>query len=258
MLTKKNQLSENELQNNIDHYHLSQTRYLEQKHEVQSLSDRTQHAAHAHQKLVRACDGIQQRSDQVEHFAQYELQRILHQSEENEQLRSSTERMKQHIMYLISKNKRQMDECSLLEEKIRLHARMKDTNTKREEQCSSSIDRLSRRIIQLQQETHRLRERSRTSQRRSMMAIASHQDRVSKREDISQMMQTLVHRPMLVRDSPMRLHTHRELSNYTSLIRRLLNLIDQCLQWRHKNSQIDQQYLVSDLSLELESFLRSE
>jgi len=140
---------------------------------------------------------------------------------------------------MMSKNKRQIDEHSLLNEKIRLYTQLNDINNQQQQRCSFYIKHFSYRILNLQQENNRLLNNLQNLQNKTMIVTSSHHDKLLKKDNLHQINQTLI-----IRDSPMRVHTHKTLENYSTFVNRLMKIIHQCVQWQEKLSWINQLYFV--------------
>jgi hypothetical protein len=144
----------------------------------------------------------------------------------------------------MSGNKRQIDEYLLLNEKIRLYTKLNDIKNQQQQRCSFHINHFSCQILNLQQENNRLLNNLQNLQKKAMIIISSYHDNLLKKDNLYQINQTLSHRPVIIRDSPMRVHTHRSLEDYSTFVNRLLKIIHQCVQWREKVAGINQLYFV--------------
>jgi len=145
---------------------------------------------------------------------------------------------------MMSRNKRQIDECSLLNEKIRLYTQLNDINNQQQQRCSFHMKHFSYRILNLQQENNRLLNNLQDLQKKAMIITSSHHDKLLKKDNLHKINQVLSHRPLFVRDSPMRVHTHKTLENYLTFVNRLMKIVHQCVQWQEKLAWINQLYFV--------------
>jgi hypothetical protein len=193
--------------------------------------------------------------NQLEKISHHEINHISNKNEENQQLKLNIHYIQQQIINMMSKNQRQIDECALLNEKIRLYTQLNDSHHQQQQQCSFHINLFSRRIVNLQQENNRLLINLQNSQTKAMMIISSHRNKVLKKENMYQINQSLSHRPLIVRDSPMRVRTHKTLEHYSIYVERLMKIIYQCVQWREKLAQMNQLYFVMSYALRINVIL---
>ncbi|CAF5179090.1 unnamed protein product, partial [Rotaria magnacalcarata] len=125
-LSKKHQLIENELASKIDHYQLLDNNLLKQNCAQIIISNRKQHVIYLYEQKLQVLNGIDTKNNQLESLSDNEMHRIINKTHENEQLKLNIHNLKQQIINAISKNKRHLDEYSLLNEKIRLYTQLND------------------------------------------------------------------------------------------------------------------------------------
>jgi len=243
-LTKKNQLIENEFQSKIDHFRLLNYKFLKQKHDRIFRLNKKQYCIYFYRKNLQNLNEIHQKSDQLEKLSDNEINYIINKNQENEQLKLNIQNIKQQIIHMMSRNKRQIDECSLLNEKIRLYTQLNDINNRKQQGCSFHINHLSCQILNLHQENNRLLNNLQNLQQKTMIITSSHHDKLLRKDNLYQINQILSHRPLIIRDSPMRVHIHRTLEDYSIFVNRLMEIIQQCIQWREKVAWINQLYFV--------------
>ena len=237
-LMKKNQLVENELENKIDRFQVLQEKFLKQQHDRILTSNQKQRAINTHRQKLYRIEDIQQKTDQFEKISTNEIYRITKQTEENEQLKLNIHRLQQQISRLISRNQRQIDECTLLEEKIDLYIQLTDLRQQQEQCYEWDIKDYLIRIANLQRENERLNENIQECQKKAIVVISSHQQ--------NRINQNLSHRPILVRNHAQDRHTHQTVEDYSYYINRLMERISQCIQWREKLATINRLYWVME------------
>ncbi len=180
----------------------------------------------------------------MEKLSDHEINYIIKKNQENEQLKLNIQNIKQQIIHMMSRNQRQRDEGFLLNEKIRLYTQLNDIHHQQQQRCSFQIDRLSYRILNLQGENNRLLKNLQNLHKKTMMSISVHHDKLLKKDNLYQINQIVSHQPLTIRDSPMRMHTHKALDDYSTFVNRLMKIIHQCVQWREKLAWMNQLYFV--------------
>ncbi|CAF4244538.1 unnamed protein product, partial [Rotaria sordida] len=241
-LNKKNQLIENELESKIDNFHLFYNKLLTQKHDQILLSNRKQYSIYLYQQKLQILDNINKKYDQLELLSNYEINHIINKYHENQQFKLNIHKLKQQIMNMMSKNKRHLDEYLLLNEKIRLYTQLNNIYNQQQQQYSFHIHNFSRRILNLQQENNQLLINLGNLQKKTMMTTLYQHNKVLKQENLYQINQILSHQPLIIRDSPIRIHIHKALEDYLTFVKRYMKIIYQCVQWREKLSWINQLY----------------
>lgn len=244
LLTKKNQFIENELENKIDYFRLLNEKFIKQKHDRIFTANQKQVSIYSYRKKLQTIEAIHQKNDQFENLSENEINVINKQNEENEQLKLNIHHIKQRIIHMISRNKRQIDERILLNEKIRLYTQLNDINQQQEQCCVFYIKQYSSRIWNLQQKTHRFVNHIQNLQKKMMMIVSFQHEKRLKKDNLHRINQTLSRRSVIVRDSPMRIHIDKALEDYSIYVNRLMKIIHQCIQWREKLEWINQIYLV--------------
>ncbi|CAF4637322.1 unnamed protein product, partial [Rotaria sp. Silwood2] len=207
-LNKKNQLIENELESKIDHFHLLYNKSLKQKHDQILISNRKQYSIYLYQQKLQMLDGIYKKYDQLESLSDYEIKHIINKYQENQQFKLNIHKLKQQIMNMMSKSKRHIDEYLLLNEKIRLYTQLNDIYNQHQQRYSFHIHYLSRRILNLQQENNQLLINLQNLQKKAMITTSYQHNKVLKQRNLYQINQILSHRPLIIRDSPIRVHIH--------------------------------------------------
>ena len=236
-LKKKNQFIENEFENKIDYYRSFNEKYIKQKQDRILIANKKQICNYSYRQKLQNIEIIYQKNDQLENLSENERNRIIKQKEENEQLKLNIHNIKQRIINMISRNKRQIDERVLLNEKIRLLTQLNDIHQQQEQCCAFNIKQYSSRIMNLQQKTHRFVDNIRNLEKK-MMSIISSQHKQQSNQTLSR------RRVVIIRDSPMRIHIDKTLEDYPIYVNRLMEIIHQCIQWREKSERINQLYFV--------------
>ena len=243
-LTKKNQLIENELQSKIDQFKSLQQYDLQQKHHRLVLFNKKQLTMYSSQQKAMAVDELYKKYDQLEKLSDNEINRI----RKNERLKSNIQRLKQQVANMISRNKRQIDESSLLHEKIRLYTQINDGINQQKQRYSCHIHRLTRRIIDLQQENNRSSDTIANLQRKSLDIVSSHYSQVQQKVNIHRMNQIISDRSMSVRNRSVQIDAEKILNAYSASVNQLVKIIYQVAQWREKLVWITQLYSVTHYS----------
>ncbi|CAF3856395.1 unnamed protein product [Rotaria magnacalcarata] len=238
-LSKKHQLIENELASKIDHYQLLDNNLLKQNCAQIIISNRKQHVIYLYEQKLQVLNGIDTKNNQLESLSDNEMHRIINKTHENEQLKLNIHNLKQQIINAISKNKRHLDEYSLLNEKIRLYTQLNDIYNQQQQQCSFHIDQFSRRILHLQQENKQLLTSLQNVRKEAIITTTYQHSKVLKNDDLYRI---LSYRPLITRDSSIRVHTDKALENYSTLTKRYSQIIHECVQWREKLAWINQIY----------------
>lgn len=243
-MNKKNEFIQNELENKIDHFQTSNLKISKQKHEQNFLLNQKQLKIYSYQKNLRNFNQISDQFDQFENFFQYEIHFILEKNHENEQLKYFNQNLKHKIINLMSKNQRQYNEYLLLNEKIHFYTQINHQYNQEKQDYCIQINYYSYQILDLQKDNDRLLNNLRNLQKKTKEIISFHQDNLLKKEKLCQINQILFHQPIIIRDSPMHIHTLKSLDNYTIFVNRLMEIIHQCIQWREKLFSINQHYFV--------------
>ncbi|CAF0722070.1 unnamed protein product [Rotaria sp. Silwood1] len=241
-LTKKNQLIENELESKIDYFHLLDSKLFTQKRDQRLISNRKQYSIYLHHQKLQILDDIHKKYDQLQSLSDYEINHIVNKYQENQQFKLNIHKLKQQIMNMMSKNKRHIDEYLLLNEKICLYTQLNDIYKQQQEQYSFQIHNFSRRILNLQQENNQLLISLQNLQRKAMITTLNQHHKVLKQENLYQINQILSYRPLIIRDSPIRVHSDKALEDYLTFVKRYMKIIHQCVQWREKLAWINQLY----------------
>ena len=250
LLIKRNQLVDNELRNKIEHLHLLDSRSHEQKRNLSGVFNQKQLRTYAYQKITERSHEIEDETDRVEKITEEEIKHILQRYEENAQLRMDIGNTQRLLAQLLSRNKRQIHECSLVDEKLTLYIQLNDTDEKQKREHSSDLQRTCRRIVNLEEANHQLEYQLRIIQKESLLITRTHQDRLLRTEQLYQINQRIFHRPVAIRNSLSQTRTRSELDRYPIYVHRLTNIIEQCVQWREKLLQIDQLYSVGSFLFE--------
>ncbi len=235
---------ENELQSKIEHFQLLHSKCLNQKHDRIILSNQKQSCIYSHRQKSLKLNELQKTNDQLEKISQNEINHIINKIEENQQLKFNIYNIKQQIINMMSRNKREIDECTLLNEKICLYTQSNDMMNRQQQRCSYQINHFSRCVLDLQQENNRLLNNLENLQKKAMMTISSHHNQVLQKDNLYKINQILSHRPLTIRNSPRHAHTHIPLEDYPTFVNRLIKIIYQCVQWREQLAWINQLYFV--------------
>lgn len=245
-LIERNQLLENQLRNRLDHVHSLEKKLSEQHHEQIALSHRKERLNQTLREKQSEEESVKQKIDQQQKRSDREIDLILQTYNQNEHLNEDILRKQQQMIHLASRNKRRMQECLLLNEKIRLYQAMNDQCEKQEQQASRMIQHLSHRILNIEHENDQMRNKLRIAQRQTLKTTLTHQFEVKRKEQMHRINQALLDRPVVIRDSPMRLHYQAALETYPTLVYRLARTIEESVRWREKILWIDHLYFVSD------------
>ncbi|CAF0813750.1 unnamed protein product [Adineta ricciae] len=241
-LTKKNQLIENELQSKIDQFKSLQHYDLQQKHHRLVLFNKKQLAMYSSQQKAMSVNELHKKYHQLEKLSDNEINRIRKKEEENERLKCDIQRLQQQVANMISRNKRQIDESSLLHEKIRLYTQINDGISQQEQQYSCHIHRLTRRIIDLQQENNRSSDTIGNLQRKSLDIVSSRYNQVQQKVNIHRMNQIISDRSISVRNRSVQVDAEKIVNAYSTSVNQLVKIIYQVARWREKLVWITQLY----------------
>ena len=244
LLIKRNQLVDNELRNKIEHLHLLDTRAHAQKQDLTRVFNERKLRTYAYQSILKRSDELEGKTERLEKISHEEIKQILQKCEDNAQLRIETIDNRRYIAQLLSRNKRRIDECYLVNEQLHLYTQMNDKNEKQQRLNSSDLQHTCCRISNVEQANHQLENQLRISQNESLLIVRSHQDRLLKKHRMYQINQRIFHRPVVIRDSLSQAYIYKQLSRYPAFVQRLMNTIEQCVQWRGQLLQIDRLYWV--------------
>ncbi len=233
---------ENELQSKIEHFQLLHYKCLNQKHDRIILSNQKQSCIYSHRQKSQKFNELQKKNDQLKKISHNEINHIINKIEENQQLKFNIYNIKQQIINMMSRNKREIDECTLLNEKICLYTQSNDMMNRQQQRCSDHINHFSRCILDLQQENNRLLNSLENLQKKAMIIISSHHNQVLKKDNLYKSNRILSHRPLTIRNSPR--HAHIPLEDYPTFVNRLIKIIYQCVQSREQLAWINQLYFV--------------
>lgn len=237
-------MTENELQNKIEQFQLLQEKSDKQKHDLILTSNQKQRAINTYRQKSQTIEETEKKIDQLETIFAIETNRIVKQTEENEQLKWNNRRLKQRIISFTSRNQRQTHECALLNEKIGLYTKLNDLR-QQQEQCYVLDNKdYFIRIGNLQRENKRLNETIQHFQKKAMIILSAHHPKRSKQDNLNRMNQSLSHSPVLIRHNPVHCRTDKAFEDYSLYVNRLMDLIHQCIQWREKLVGMNQSYWV--------------
>lgn len=244
LLIKRNQLVDNELRNKIEHLHLLDTRAHAQKQDLTRVFNEKKLRTYAYRTILKRSEEIEGKAERLETISHEEIKQILQKYEDNAQLRIEIIDNRRCIAQLLSRNKRRINECSLVHEQLHLYIRMNDKNEKQQRQNSSDLQHTCCRIFNLEQANHQLENQRRISENESLLIVRCHQDRLLKKQQMYQINQRIFHRTVIIRDSLSQAYIYKELRRYPTFVQRLMNTIEQCVQWREQLLQIDRLYWV--------------
>ena len=235
---------ENELQNKIEQFQLLQEKSDKQKHDLILSGNQKQRAINTYRQKSQTIEETEQKIDQVEKISANEINRIVKQTEENEQLKWNNHRLKQRIISFTSRNQRQIHECALLNEKISLYTKLNDL-CQQQEHCSVLDNKdYFIRIGNVQRENKRLNENIQNFQKKAMVILSAHHPKPSKTDNLNRINQSLSHSPVLIHYNPTHRRTDKAFEDYSLYVNRLMDLIHQCIRWREKLIKMNQSYWV--------------
>lgn len=242
--TKKHQLIENELQNKLEQFQLIQEKSDKQKHDLILINNQKQRAINTYRQKSVTIEETEDKIDQLEKTSANEMNRIIKQTEENEQLKWNIRRLKQRIVSFTSRNQRQVDECALLNEKISLYTKLNDF-CQQQEQCYALDNKgYLIRIENLHSENKRLNENIHSFQKKAIIILSSHHRKRLEKGNLDRINQSLSHPPALIRHNPTHLYTGRAFEDYSLYVNRLTNIIHECIRWRDQLAKMNQCYWV--------------